>query len=61
MKVEADEFDGKVVYGEKKKEVGTGYAGHASQLAPTLAELARLEKEAQQIFLRQFYGKPAKA
>ena len=35
---------------------GTGYAGHASQLAPTLVELAKLEKEAQDVFLLQFYG-----
>lgn len=25
MKVPCDEFDGKVVYGEKRKQVGTGY------------------------------------
>ena len=54
MKVEADQFDGKVVYGQKKKELGPTYEGHASQLAPTLKELSRLEKEAQHVFLRTF-------
>ena len=45
MKVKADEFDGKVVYGEKKKEGGAGYAGHRSELAPTLATLTSLETQ----------------
>ena len=35
---------------------GTGYVGHATQLAPTLEELSRLEKEAQYVFLNRFYG-----
>ncbi|CAB4064020.1 DDX1 [Lepeophtheirus salmonis] len=45
IRIKADEFDGKVVYGAKRKELGTGYIGHASELAPTLAELQRLEKK----------------
>jgi len=56
MKVQADEFDGKVTYGQKRKEMGPTYEGHASQLAPTLAELAKLEKEAQLVYLQKFYG-----
>ena len=71
MKVKADEFDGKVVYGEKKKEGGAGYAGHRSELAPTLATLTSLETQvfyncyftvllfsmfqAQHLFLTTFY------
>jgi hypothetical protein len=39
---------------------GSGYAGHASQLAPTLVELAKLEKEAQIVFLKNFYGRNKK-
>lgn len=54
MKVEANEFDGKVTYGQKRKEIGPLYEGHASQLAPTLAELSKLEKEAQHLFLKNF-------
>jgi len=62
LNIQVDEFDGKVVYGEKRRETGTGYAGHASQLAPTLAELAKLEKEAQNVFLHRFYNAaPTKA
>jgi hypothetical protein len=36
---------------------GPIYEGHASQLAPALAELARLEKEAQHVFLQTFCTK----
>lgn len=54
IKVKADEFDGKVVYGQKRKEIGPLYEGHASQLAPTLAELSKLEKEAQLVYLQTF-------
>jgi len=45
-----------VTYGQKRKEMGPTYEGHASQLAPTLAELAKLEKEAQLVYLQKFYG-----
>ena len=55
MKVAADEFDGRVVYGEKKKAGGSGYTGHASQLADTVANLSRLETRAQDLFLTNFY------
>jgi len=55
MKVKADEFDGKVVYGEKKKEGGAGYVGHRNELAPTLATLTSLETQAQHLFLTTFY------
>ena len=55
FQVQADEFDGKVVYGQKKKDnAGPLYEGHATQLAPTLAELSKLEKEAQHLFLQTF-------
>merc|ERR1719356_367288 len=59
MNIQVDEFDGKVVYGEKRKETGTGYAGHAAKLAPTLAELSKLEKDAQNVFLNRFYNAKA--
>merc|ERR1719391_496013 len=61
MKIEVDEFDGKVVYGQKKKATGTGYEGHSSQLASTVSLLADLETKAQDNFLRRFYQNPAKA
>ena len=55
MKVAADEFDGRVVYGEKKKAAGSGYTGHAGQLAATVTTLAQLETQAQDLFLANFY------
>ena len=33
-----------------------GYVGHADQLAPTLKELTRLEKQSQNLFLHRFYN-----
>lgn len=57
MKVAANEFDGKVVYGQKKKAEGSGYTGHRSQLASTVALLAELETQAQDMFLENFYKK----
>jgi len=57
MKVAANEFDGKVVYGQKKKAEGTGYTGHRSQLASTVALLSQLETQAQDMFLENFYKK----
>uniref|UniRef100_A0A915L4T7 ATP-dependent RNA helicase DDX1 n=1 Tax=Romanomermis culicivorax TaxID=13658 RepID=A0A915L4T7_ROMCU len=44
MKVQTDEFDGKVVYGQKKRGAGSGYQGHAGVLAGAVQELAELEK-----------------
>ncbi|XP_071785586.1 ATP-dependent RNA helicase DDX1-like [Asterias amurensis] len=51
MKVAANEFDGKVVYGQKKINTGSGYKGHVAILAPSVAELAELEQKAQTSFL----------
>ena len=42
--VAADQFDGKVVYGAKKLEAGTGYAGHAAMLQGAVKDLAHLER-----------------
>jgi len=55
MRVEANEFDGKVIYGQKKKSAGSGYAGHSSQLASAVAQLSELETQTQDLFLRNFY------
>lgn len=57
MKVQADEFDGKVVYGQKRAAAGSGYEGHHSQLVSTVSLLADLETRAQDHFLRTFYAK----
>ncbi|XP_022108756.1 ATP-dependent RNA helicase DDX1-like isoform X1 [Acanthaster planci] len=51
MKVAVNEFDGKVVYGQKKINTGSNYKGHVAVLAPSVKELAQLEKQAQTSFL----------
>ena len=37
---------------------GSGYKGHVEQLAPTVKELASLEKQAQTSFLNLKFKKP---
>ncbi|XP_065839715.1 ATP-dependent RNA helicase DDX1-like [Oscarella lobularis] len=57
MKVPVNEFDGKVVYGEKRSGSGGNYEYHTAQLAPSVKELAQLEFEAQKSFLNmRSYG-----
>ncbi|KAJ8270631.1 hypothetical protein GJAV_G00117380 [Gymnothorax javanicus] len=55
IKVPVDEFDGKVTYGQRRKAGGGMYKGHVDVLAPTVQELANLEKEAQTSFLHLGY------
>lgn len=55
LKVPVDDFDGKVVYGKKRAGGGGLYKGHVDILAPTVQELAALEKEAQTSFLQLGY------
>lgn len=53
MKVPQNEFDGKVVYGQKRAAAGSGYQDHVKQLVPVVDELADLESKAQSIFIRR--------
>lgn len=53
MKVPINEFDGKVVYGQKRINTGSGYQDHVKQLVPIVDELAELESKAQSIFIRR--------
>ncbi|KAI1897597.1 hypothetical protein AGOR_G00084900 [Albula goreensis] len=55
IKVPVDEFDGKVTYGQRRTGGGGLYKGHVDMLAPTVQELAALEKEAQTSFLHLGY------
>ncbi|XP_023692056.1 ATP-dependent RNA helicase DDX1 [Paramormyrops kingsleyae] len=55
IKVPLDEFDGKVTYGQRRAAGGGQYKGHVEALAPTVQELAALEKEAQTSFLHLGY------
>ncbi|XP_063170764.1 ATP-dependent RNA helicase DDX1 [Candoia aspera] len=55
IKVPVDDFDGKVTYGKRRAAAGGTYKGHVDILAPTVQELAALEKEAQTSFLHLGY------
>lgn len=57
MKIPVFEFDGKVNYGQKRRNLGSMYQGHVAQLAPTVSELAKLEKMAQTSFIELKYKK----
>jgi len=58
MEVPINEFDGKVVYGQKRSQgSGTGYQDHVAQMAPTVKQLASLESQAQLIFLKRHFSK----
>ncbi len=50
-----DEFDGKVVYGEKRKTNTVIKKGHVDALAPCLKQLIDLEKKTQINFLEMKY------
>lgn len=52
LKVPLNEFDGKVVYGEKRLNRGTGYMDHVKQLEPIVQTLSSLESKAQKSFLK---------
>lgn len=61
MEIPVNEFDGKVVYGQRRgKDAGTGYQDHVAQMAPAVKQLANLESQAQLIFLRRFGEKSLK-
>lgn len=53
IKVPMNEFDGKVTYGQKRLNKGSGYVDHVKQLVPIVDELAELESKAQSIFMRR--------
>lgn len=55
IKVPLNHFDGKVVYGQKRKNTGSGYKDHVAQLVPVVKRLAALEASAQTAFLKRAY------
>ncbi|GAB1597636.1 ATP-dependent RNA helicase DDX1-like [Argonauta hians] len=57
MKIPVFEFDGKVTYGQKRKNTGSTYKGHVAQLAPTVSELSILEKRVQSSFIDLKYNR----
>ncbi|KAH9278967.1 ATP-dependent RNA helicase DDX1 [Echinococcus granulosus] len=60
LQVPANEFDGKVVYGQKLKNIAPSYKGHTAVLKEALKELNVMEKRAQISFLNLRYGGAAK-
>lgn len=61
MQVPSDEFDGKVVYGQKRQAQGTNYATHTAQMEPVVKQLAKLEREAQVLYLKRHLAKRARS
>lgn len=53
MDVPVNDFDGKVVYGQKNLRMGTGYEDHVEQLGPTVRKLTDLELQSQSLFLKR--------
>lgn len=51
-RIPVNEFDGKVVYGEKRSNKGGNFSYHTAELASSVRELAALEKKAQESFLK---------
>jgi len=51
MKVPVNEFDGKVSYGSKRKQQGSNYNYHTSEIAGAVKELAQMEKTLQDSYL----------
>ena len=61
LEVPVNEFDGKVIYGEKKKAKEGIFKGHADQLAPTVDELLKLEKRIQSNYLKMKFASGQKS
>lgn len=57
IKVPLNEFDGKVIYGQKRTKTGSDYQNHVAQMAPAVQELAHLESKAQLIYLKRHFGR----
>ncbi|XP_064486490.1 ATP-dependent RNA helicase DDX1-like [Ornithodoros turicata] len=55
LHIPADEFDGKVAYGQKRQQMGSMYETHTKQMAPAVQELAQLEHKSQSLFIERYY------
>jgi ATP-dependent RNA helicase DDX1 len=56
LDVPVDEFEGKVIYGDKRKVNVNKYKGHVEILAPSVKELIDLETKTQIAFLNMKYN-----
>eukprot|EP00731_Ephydatia_muelleri_P007667 Em0004g5a len=54
--IPVNEYDGKVMYGEKRSASTGGFQGHVDQLAPAVQQLAAMEHLAQTTFLKMHAG-----
>lgn len=52
FQVPTSEYDGKVVYGEKRTAECGKFKGHVAELATSVVELARMEKHSQSMFIK---------
>lgn len=57
LDIPVNEFDGKVVYGQKRLNTGSTYENHVSQMAPAVQELSQLESKTQLNYLKQHHKK----
>ncbi|KAI5703201.1 hypothetical protein M8J76_008560 [Diaphorina citri] len=57
LEIPADEFDGKVVYGQKRVNMGSSYENHVTQMEPSVNKLSKLESKAQLIYLKHHQAK----
>ncbi|KAG1690984.1 ATP-dependent RNA helicase DDX1 [Nymphon striatum] len=55
LKVTSDEFDGKVTYGQKRKDLGSNYVNHVGDMSNAVDQLASLETEAQSLFIKRHF------
>ncbi|XP_076629609.1 ATP-dependent RNA helicase Ddx1 [Colletes latitarsis] len=53
IKVPLNDFDGKVTYGQKKRNMGSDYQNHVQQMAPYVSQLSSLESKAQLMYLKR--------
>ena len=58
LQVPTNEFDGKVVYGEKNLQANKVLTGHYREMLPTLSMLKTMEKTAQSSFITLSQRKP---
>lgn len=59
FEIPMDEFDGKVTYGQKRKNTGSSYKTHVDQMTPVVKQLSDLESKVQLSYLKRHIAKTA--
>ncbi|XP_065201500.1 ATP-dependent RNA helicase Ddx1 [Planococcus citri] len=57
FEIPVDEFDGKVVYGQKRQNTGSTYKTHVDQMTPVVKQLSDLESKVQLAYLKRHIAK----